>query len=87
MTTQPNSVDAIYIDGSHEGQDVMANAVMSWRLLKVGGVLLFDDYEWPGEGRRRVLPKVAIDAFCTLVEPWGEVVMKNYQLAIRKDAT
>lgn len=38
--------DLIYIDGSHTAADVMTDAVLSYLLLNVGGVILFDDYVW-----------------------------------------
>ena len=40
------SFDVIYIDGSHAEDDVLEDAVLSFRLLKPGGVLIFDDYRW-----------------------------------------
>lgn len=36
--------DMIYIDGNHEPEYVMEDAVLSLRKLKKGGYLLFDDY-------------------------------------------
>ncbi|CAM9567726.1 unnamed protein product [Ectocarpus fasciculatus] len=36
--------DAVFIDGSHEMEDVLGDALLSFRLLKVGGVMIFDDY-------------------------------------------
>jgi len=38
--------DYISIDGSHEAADVLSDAVLSWPLLKTGGLICFDDYEW-----------------------------------------
>lgn len=38
--------DIIYIDGWHSAFGAMADGVMSWPLLKVGGVMIFDDYLW-----------------------------------------
>lgn len=36
--------DFIYIDGDHNSCGVLEDAVLAWRLLKIGGILLFDDY-------------------------------------------
>ena len=56
--------DFIYIDGSHQAADVLADAVLAFALLRVGGVLAFDDYLWDGPGQARLQsPKFAIDAF------------------------
>ena len=61
-----NSFDIIYIDGDHKADGVMADAVLSFGLLKDGGVLIFDDYLWfenqlPNELR----PRIAVDSFIT----------------------
>ena len=36
--------DIIYIDASHCAPDVMADSTIAWRLLKVGGLFIFDDF-------------------------------------------
>lgn len=65
-----NHFDFIYIDGSHQAPDVLADAVLAFRLLRVGGLLAFDDYLWSeklpyGKDPLRC-PKPAIDAFVNL---------------------
>jgi hypothetical protein len=42
--------DAVYIDGSHEYEAVLADLLAYWPLLKRGGVCFGDDWcaEWPG---------------------------------------
>jgi predicted O-methyltransferase YrrM len=40
--------DFIYIDGNHEPEYVMEDAVLSFRKLKKGGIMIFDDYGWGG---------------------------------------
>jgi len=37
--------DLIYLDGSHEGIDALTDLCLCWPLLKVGGWLIFDDYD------------------------------------------
>jgi predicted O-methyltransferase YrrM len=64
FTTHEGSFDFIYIDGSHNGGDVIIDAVNSFNLAKTGGVIGFDDYLWhdmsdPTLGR----PGPAIDLF------------------------
>lgn len=63
--------DFVYVDGSHQAEDVLCDAVLGFRLLKVGGLLAFDDYYWFPEANppdRNLLhaPKPAIDAFTNL---------------------
>jgi predicted O-methyltransferase YrrM len=57
--------DLIYVDGSHEAPDVLADLVLAFRLVSPGGVILCDDYLWP---HIDVLssPKLAIDAFTNI---------------------
>jgi predicted O-methyltransferase YrrM len=51
--------DIIYIDGNHQPEYVMEDAVLAFRKLKVGGYLLFDDYLFKGLD----LTKRGIDGF------------------------
>jgi len=47
-TLPDNFFDIIYIDGNHEPSFVLEDAVLSFRKLKRGGILIFDDYGWGG---------------------------------------
>lgn len=62
--------DFIYIDGSHQAPDVLCDAVMSFQLLKKGGVLGFDDYLWSEPLSYGIdpirCPKLAIDVFTNI---------------------
>jgi predicted O-methyltransferase YrrM len=56
--------DFVYVDGSHAAADVLSDAVLAWKILKPGGLLIFDDYLWSKHQDRPLLnPKIAIDAF------------------------
>ena len=57
--------DLIYVDGSHTAVDVFADAALSFHLLKVGGVLIFDDYAAEPKPDTDIYqyPRIAIDAF------------------------
>lgn len=77
--------DFIYIDGSHVAKDVLEDAVLSWRLLKVGGILTFDDYrDWNFYNDPLLCPKMGIKAFLSIYENQYEIVDEDYQIAIRK---
>ena len=82
---QDNSLDAAYVDGSHEGRDALCDGLMVWRKLKLGGILVFDDYGWqnPG-GARHYTPKPAIDAWLQLNDWSCELIHKGYQVAVKK---
>jgi hypothetical protein len=93
-----NSYDFIYIDGSHVAKDVLLDAVLSWDLLKVGGIIIFDDYQWKVDryqffkfrlsAKSRLAPwrrpKIAIDAFLEVFQPYVELRHKEYQVVVRK---
>ena len=68
---QDIKVDLVYVDGSHQAADVLSDAVLSWKLLKSRGLMIFDDYPWREnleDGRTDLFrcPKPAIDAFTQL---------------------
>ena len=82
-----DSFDFIYIDGSHLAKDVLVDAVLAWDLLKPGGYIIFDDYNWYGVRSWLVpnfTPKIAIDAFVNIFQPYLEIIHKDYQLVVRK---
>ena len=81
-----DSFDIIYIDGSHVECDVLEDAVLSWRLLKIGGILIFDDYRriLKYVRDRRGFPKAAIDPFAQCFEKQLEVIHNEYQLIMRR---
>jgi predicted O-methyltransferase YrrM len=83
------SMDFIYVDGSHQAPDVLSDAVLAFKLLKVGGHLVFDDYIWSEElpyGQDPIrCPKPAIDAFTTLYCRKLQILEAPlYQLYVRK---
>ena len=79
---QDNFFDIIYIDGNHEPEYVLEDAVLSFRKLKTGGIMIFDDYGWGGPD----LTKRGIDSFTNgyhkRITVLGE---RNSQIFIRKD--
>jgi hypothetical protein len=87
-TREKRSFDLIYVDGSHERDDVMMDTLLSWRVLKVGGRLIWDDYEiltaMPGCFGRDQDPKPAIDAFLAWKEGEYELIHVGYQVIVKK---
>lgn len=75
------SFDFVFIDGSHAATDVLEDAVLSFRLAKVGAIIAFDDYRWKLSEDR---PKAAIDSFLLVYASKIVVLSKNYQVWIRK---
>jgi predicted O-methyltransferase YrrM len=81
-----NTFDFIYVDGGHGTVEVLEDAVLSFLLLKCSGIMAFDDYKWKNRGDLDGTPKPAIDAFLSIYKRKITVLMKGYQVWIRKDA-
>jgi hypothetical protein len=77
--------DLIYIDGGHAASTVLLDAVLSWRLLRPNGVLVFDDYLWMKDPRASQRPKLAIDLFLEQYAGQYEVLHLGYQVMLRKN--
>jgi len=52
-----------FIGGSHNAEDVLADAILSWNLLKENGILIFDDFELEVFKEPYNNPRLAIDSF------------------------
>jgi predicted O-methyltransferase YrrM len=76
--------DFIYIDGNHTAYDTLSDACMAWGLLRSGGVMLFDDYKWNKYPEPQLNPKIGIDAFLNSFEGRYDIIVNNYQLAVKK---
>lgn len=85
------SFDFIYIDASHQAPDVLCDAVMAFQVLKVGGIIGFDDYLWfePFDSGRNILrtPKIAIDAFTNIYSSKLDyLISRSDQVYVRRIA-
>ncbi|WP_232293779.1 class I SAM-dependent methyltransferase [Stigmatella aurantiaca] len=80
--------DFIYVDGSHRPFDVLEDAVLSWRLLRPNGLMVFDDYGMAGAQLAAFAnidrPDIGIDAFLSAAAHQLEVVLKGFQIIVRK---
>lgn len=79
-----NNFDIIYIDGSHRSPDVLSDAVFAFKLCKVGGIIIFDDYKWKAYKEDFNNPKQGIDSFIKNYNNELEIIYNSYQLWIRK---
>lgn len=78
---QDDFFDIIYIDGNHEPEYVLEDAVLSFRKLKIGGIMIFDDYGWGGPD----LTKRGIDGFLSgYHKRIQRSPLKGAQLFVRK---
>ena len=76
--------DVAYIDGCHKPTSALQDAILSWRLVKVGGLMIFDDYEFTFPDSPEQDTKIGIDVFLEMFASQLEVVHKGYQLMVKK---
>ena len=86
FNTQPerSSFDLIYVDGSHHSDDVIVDAIKSFELLKVGGIMIFDDYFWRLYNRDADNPARAIIAFLYLKDHSCKIETTYHQMIVVK---
>ena len=85
MINDPDHAEAydyIYIDGSHIAPFVLTDAVLAWNLLKLGGVMIFDDYGMENHSGRFEPSRRGIDAFLQVYGPYVSVFEKGYRLGL-----
>ena len=84
--------DLLYIDGGHDAPTVLRDLVTGFDLVKVGGLVICDDYLWNdarwGGNRTLGRPKIALDAFTTIYADKLRMVsgMPNVQVYFQKIA-
>ena len=78
------SLDFALIDGAHDAQNVLRDGVLAFDLLKVGGIMVFDDYEWALMPDAIDQPKMAVQAFLACYGRQCEVIGLGSQCAVRK---
>ena len=83
--------DFIYVDGNHDEKAVIKDAIGSFRVLKRGGIIAFDDYllgvRYPNSHGSKAMngsAKKAIDYFIETFKDELDVIHNDYQLWIRK---
>jgi predicted O-methyltransferase YrrM len=77
--------DFIYVDASHDAMNVLRDTVLAFDLLKEGGTLIWDDYEWQVMPEAVDRPKIAITAFLECYAKQLEIVsFGGWQVCIRK---
>jgi predicted O-methyltransferase YrrM len=81
-----NHYDILYIDGSHLATDVLTDAVLGWGLIKVGGLIIFDDYDFQFDdsvdaGQET---KIGIDAFLKVFFKKINIIDRGHQVILQK---
>jgi len=76
--------DFIYIDADHTALGVLLDAELSWDLLKSGGIMAFDDYQWLSGKGTNYDPGPGIDRFLTHHSAEFDVIHKGWQVWVVK---
>ena len=84
VTLAAEFYDISYVDGCHKPTSALQDAILSWRLVKVGGLMIFDDYEFTFPDSPEDDTKIGIDVFLEMFGSQLEIVHKGYQLIVRK---
>jgi predicted O-methyltransferase YrrM len=81
------SFDLVYIDGSHQRDDVLIDSLLTWRLSRIGTIIIWDDYGKEGQGNpNEVCVKPAVDLFLSLYAKYASPIDLGYQVVIEKRA-
>ena len=79
---EDNFFDIIYIDGNHQPEYVLEDGVLSFRKLKINGIMIFDDYGWNGPDHTKKGIDAFLSAYSERITLLGE---KETQLFLRKN--
>lgn len=75
--------DFIYIDGSHNGEDILSDAIEAFKILKKGGLIFFDDF-LQYELNRKIQSYVGIEKFLELYSNDLQIVFFQNNLVVKK---
>ena len=75
--------DFIYIDGSHNGDDILSDAIEAFKILKVNGLMFFDDF-LQHDDNRILQSYVGIDKFLSLYSDYLKIEYFQNNLVVRK---
>ncbi len=83
-----NSIDLVNLQDKRKQPDYAEkSATLAWQLLKMGGILVFNDYGWTNPAYPEIKPKLGIDRFLESIKGEWELVHQvpqAFQLIIRK---
>lgn len=77
--------DLIYIDASHRGDDTFVDAYYAHKMLRKGGLLIFDDFGWVDKEQQDLIvtrPELGIKTFLTMYEHLYAKVHIGYQVML-----
>ena len=83
LLKQNKSFDFIYIDGSHNGEDILSDAIEAFKILKEGGLIFFDDF-LQHDKNRAIQSYEGIGKFLSLYSNYLVIEYFQNNLVLRK---
>ena len=87
LANQKRQYDFIYVDASHKADDTFVDAYYANKLLKPGGLIIFDDFQWKDPNKPHPVdsPELGVRMFFTMYENLEYTVLFNgYQVGALK---
>lgn len=84
LLNKKNYFDLIYIDGDHRADAVYIDAINCFKLCKVDGYIIFDDYAWGNEIYKEQATRFGVDKFLNEYKDNISIILKNYQIMIKR---
>jgi hypothetical protein len=80
--------DFIYIDASHQSDDTFVDGYFANKMLKKGGLIIFDDFGWkdPKKPHDNCSPEVGVRLFFSLYSNLYQGAFSGYQIGAIKVA-
>lgn len=84
--SEQEKYDFIYIDASHRADDTFVDAYYAHKLLKPGGLIIFDDFGWKDPKNLHPVnsPQLGIEVFNTMYDENYQLIFKGYQVGFLK---
>tara|TARA_Y100000389_G_scaffold126476_1_gene123824 strand:- start:241 stop:915 length:675 start_codon:yes stop_codon:yes gene_type:complete len=83
LLRQNKLFDFIYIDGSHNGEDILSDAIEAFKILKKEGLIFFDDF-LQHDKDRALQSYEGIEKFITLYSDYLKIEYFQNNLVVRK---
>ena len=86
-TLKNKEFDFIYIDASHRADDTFVDAYFALKMLKKGGIIIFDDYGWKDPNNLHPVnsPQLGIEIFNTMYDKELTIIFGGYQVGFIKN--
>lgn len=86
LVAQKKQYDFIYVDASHRADDTFVDAYYANKLLRPGGLIIFDDFGWKDPNKPRPIssPELGVRVFFTMYDEEYGTLFQGYQVGALK---